>query len=132
MTVAVCDLAKADLIAPAFDTVLCCGPKHTIAHAQHFGQYFIDRDDGPFAPRRDQIERLLDYARQHPGRTLCYCNRGESRSTAVAIGVAIVQGVASCDARRSVIQHGRTFTPHRLILGHVASILGVELSDLIA
>lgn len=132
MSVAVCDLHRAEQIAHSFDTVLCCGPKVTIAHPQQHAEYFIDRDDGPFAPRRDQIKRLLDYARDHPGRTLCYCHKGESRSTAVAIGVAIVQGVNPCDARRAVIQHGTAFTPHRLILGHVASILGVELNDLLA
>lgn len=131
VAVAACDINRAEQIANAFDTVLCCGVKHTIVHPHHFGQYFIDRTDGIWAPRRDQIEHLLDYAQTHPGRVLCYCQQGRSRSTAVAIGVAILQGTAPRDARQAVIHQG-VFTPNPLILAHIASILGCNLTDITA
>jgi predicted protein tyrosine phosphatase len=132
VSVVACDIVTAERIAKSFDTVLCCGPDHHIDHPQWFGQTFIDRTDGHYAPRREQIERLLDYAREHPGRTLCYCQRGVSRSTAIAIGVAIMQGAMPSEARRAVIHYGRTLSPNRLVLAHVASILLVPLDELVA
>lgn len=129
MAVAAVDIIRAKQIAKAFDTVLCCGPKHTIDHPHHFGEYFIDRTDGPWAPRRDQIEHLLGYAQNHPGRVLCYCEQGRSRSVAVAIGVAILQGTPPHNARQAVSHRG-VFTPNPLILAHVASIVGCNLTDI--
>ena len=127
--ITVCNIVEAELLAPQYDTLITAGPHQSEVrwhHRHHIARHFIDATTGPLAPSRSAIATLLRFPRMRP--VLVHCHKGESRSTAVAIGIAIADGCAPLDAWAALeAQHpaGRAFTPNRLILAHVEDVLGV-------
>lgn len=125
----VCDLAEARTLAAGFDTVITAGPPHKqlgFTHPNHHIETFVDVTAGPMAPTVQKIRRLIRFAKRNTNNTLVHCHRGESRSTAVGIGILIARGMNPLDAYeilKAAQPAGRAFIPNPLILSHLEVVL---------
>ncbi|MBC8325432.1 MAG: dual specificity protein phosphatase family protein [Verrucomicrobia subdivision 3 bacterium] len=105
------------------------------AHPNHHREFFDDIcEDFHWGrePRREQVERILEFVRKQPEGTrfLVHCQAGISRSTATALGVLAALGWDENEVvARLAADHpeGRPFWPNRLILQHFDIVLKTGL-----
>mgnify|MGYP006270731213 CR=1 FL=1 len=106
-------------------------------HDDHLIVEFEDRvrrEEG--GPTLSQIDEILTWASQRlDRRILVHCKAGQSRSTAAAVGIAVLAGMAERDAFEHVFAScrpeekvaTRPFIPNRLVLTHIDTLLGTRL-----
>jgi predicted protein tyrosine phosphatase len=90
------------------------------------------------APTLAHAEQILSWAHPRLGRSiLVHCKAGQSRSTASALGIAVLAGMSEHDAWNHV-EHScrppekistRPFIPNLRLLGHFDVLLGTDLLD---
>lgn len=132
----VMNIDEARAYASSFPAVITAGPRRDELgweHGNHCVRSFADRTTGRYAPSLGDVHSMLDFAY---GKTvMIHCHRGESRSTAIAIGVAISAGWSAVNAVTALMSAhpvGRAFTPNTLIIEHIASLVRrPELSTLV-
>ena len=100
-------------------------------HGDHFIFSFHDVEDDQSSdyvvPTRKDIKDILEVAAQVPadGRLLVHCTAGKSRSTAVAIGILIQNGMAPQEAFDWMKAHRPAMFPNRLMIEYVDDYLGL-------
>ena len=129
--VTVASLAEANKVHADFAAVITAGPRLiqiNWRHPNHIVRSFYDvtdRDARGAATEADVRAMLAFGAGQDS--VLVHCHRGESRSTAIAIGLLVQAGATPTEAMhtlRSAHPVGRAFTPNPLVLGHIEAVLG--------
>ena len=129
--VTVTNLIEAAALAAQYPAIISAGPKRTETqwgHPNHYRQTFLDTLTGPYKPTQDDVEAVLHFAAKQPGKLLVHCHKGESRSTAIALGILIQRGATLEHASTQLLaahKPGRPFTPNLLILTHLEQLLGV-------
>jgi predicted protein tyrosine phosphatase len=129
--VTVVSLAEADELHNEFDVVISAGPRPSEVrwgHPRHLVRTFYDVTDlaARGAVTQADVTAMLTFAQPNQS-VLVHCHRGESRSTAVAIGLLVQAGntpTAAVERLRSAHPHGRQFIPNPLVLGYVEQVLG--------
>ncbi len=130
----VCNLREAELIAPEFDSVISLVPSTARALRLHQNRCFVPFDDVGFAtdgaaPTRRDIRKILRFVALPTDSLLVHCQYGQSRSTAVALGVYVSWGMAPDLAYRLLAaEHppGRPFIPNVLVLSLFDQALGLD------
>lgn len=88
------------------------------------------------APTLSQVDEILSWATYRLDRSiLVHCKAGQSRSTAAALGIAMLSGVSEADALQYVYAScrpsdkvcTRPFIPNTRLLAHVDTLLGTQL-----
>lgn len=132
VTIAVASLEEARRQADDFDAIISAGPKRSqcnFGHRNHLVRTFLDITAGRYAPTSADVAAMLDFAASCHGSLLIHCHQGESRSTAVAIGVWVQAGATpteACDLLVAAIPAGRTAKPNPLLLQLVEQHLGAS------
>lgn len=131
VNVAVVSLDEARRTAHQYAAVITAGPKASDAdfgHPMQRARTFADVTSGPMAPTLSAVHSLVEFGATRTDSLMIHCHRGESRSPAIAIGVAIAAGLTvdeACDAVRQWVPPGRTVKPNGLIVQHLEHLLGV-------
>lgn len=131
MNIAVVSLDEARSIASQYGAVITAGPKADDAEFGHPMQRvrtFLDTTSGPMSPTLSAVRSLVEFGATRTESLLIHCHRGESRSPAIAIGVAVAAGMSVDDACRTVqywVPDGRKVRPNGLIVQHLEQVLGV-------
>jgi predicted protein tyrosine phosphatase len=118
-------------VAHSYPAVITAGPdarEIAIGHPNHFIKTFGDTTDLRYGPTLRDVEALLDFAALNDGEILVHCHAGMSRSTATALGIAILRGYDWLDAYdllRRDHPEDRPFIPNSLILRHLETIFGI-------
>ena len=129
MVIVVRNLDEAKAEAHRFGAVVTAGPKASDAafgHPMQRARTFADTTSGPMAPSIAAVTSLVDFGAAHADSLLIHCHRGESRSPAIAIGVAVKLGHTvdeACDLVRTWAPPGRAIKPNPLIVQHLERIL---------
>lgn len=120
------DLVDAETTAGAFDAVVSLAGGHTGSWAlrDHRQRLYCPFDDvsiatDPDACTRAHAHTILDFTAGHTGTLLVHCLAGQSRSTAVALAVAVQRGYDPYDAAADLLAAHpaqRPFTPNPLVL----------------
>ena len=129
--VTVVSLAEANERHNDFDVVISAGPRPSEVrwgHPCHLVRTFYDVTDSAArgAVTQADVKAMLAFAGPNQS-VLVHCHRGESRSTAVAIGLLVQAGstpTAAVEQLQSVHPKGRQFVPNALVLTHVEALLG--------
>lgn len=129
--VTVTNIIEAQALAAQYPAIISAGPRRSEtqwSHPNHYGRTFLDTLTGPYKPTQGDVEALLHFAAQQPGKLLVHCHKGESRSTAIAIGILIQRGATlehATQQLQTAHKPARPFTPNLLILSHLEQVLGV-------
>ena len=132
VTITVTSLDEARHQADDFDAIISAGPKRSqcnFGHRNHLVRTFLDITAGRFAPTSADVAAMLDFAASCQGSLLIHCHRGESRSTAVAIGAWVQAGATTteaCDLLVAAMPAGRAPKPNPLLLQLVEHHLGAS------
>lgn len=135
VVIQVASLDEARIWHNEFDVVISAGVRPNEVrwdHPAHIVRTFHDGLAGRGSATVGAIAALLAFGDGRAGSMLVHCHRGESRSTAVAIGLMVQAGATPSEAVEQLkAQHpaARGFTPNALVLSHVEAVLG--LNDLV-
>jgi predicted protein tyrosine phosphatase len=127
--VIVANIIEAEATCHDYDTLITVGPKASEVqwgHPNHFVRTFVDVTSGKYAAKLADVASVLKYVRTRQGTLLVHCHKGESRSTAMALGILIQSGMSVTDANDTLIAshpQGRGFTPNLLMLAHIEQLL---------
>lgn len=130
----VCSLAEAEMIADEFDSVISLVRSEAKTLLQHRRRCFVPFDDvitardGSAASHRD-IRKILKFAAEPSSPMLIHCQYGQSRSTAVALGILVSWGVDPRVAYGHLAEShppGRPFVPNILVLSLFDQVLGLS------
>jgi predicted protein tyrosine phosphatase len=124
LDIQVCNLAEAEIIAAEFDAVISLVPSYASTLNTHRKRCCALFDDVVFAddvnaPTSAQVQQVLRFASTLDGPVLVHCQYGQSRSTAVALGILAARGEDPTEAYRRLEQehpYQRPFTPNVLVL----------------
>lgn len=123
----VSSLAEAERTARDFDSVISlagpAGGRGALKnHPRRLYCSFadvLDDTEGEGAPAgNEQVREILEFS-AGAGLLLVHCEYGQSRSAAVAVGVAVARGITPGDAARELLQAhpiGRPFVPNEWVL----------------
>lgn len=132
MVIQVASLDEARTLHNEFDVVISAGVRRDEVpwnHSAHIVRTFHDGLTGRGRATLGAIAALLTFGSRRTGSTLVHCHRGQSRSTAVAIGLMVQAGATPSEAVQQLkAQHpaDRAFTPNALVLSHVEAVLGMD------
>ena len=127
--VTVCNIVEAETLCHEYDTLITVGPRSREArwgHPDQIVRTFVDVTSGPYAPKLVDVAAVLKHTATRRGTVLVHCHKGESRSTAMAIGILIQSGssvTAACDTLIAAHPVGRAFTPNLLMLSFIEELL---------
>jgi predicted protein tyrosine phosphatase len=124
LDIQICNLAEAEIIAVEFDAVVSLVPSNASTLNSHRKRCCALFDDVVFAddlnaPTSAQVQHVLRFASALNGPVLVHCQYGQSRSTAVALGILAGRGEDPTAAYRRLEQehpYQRPFTPNVLVL----------------
>jgi predicted protein tyrosine phosphatase len=133
---------EAALWCHRYDSVLTVFAPGWMCDFGHDDQLIVEFEDRlrpeQGAPTLAHAEQILSWAHPRLGRSiLVHCKAGQSRSTASALGIAVLAGMSEHDAWNHV-EHScrppekistRPFIPNLRLLGHFDVLLGTELLD---
>lgn len=127
----VCNLDEANKIHAEFATVITAGPRRseiTWQHPHHIVRSFYDVTDrhARGAVTEADVRALLTFGAGRDS-VLVHCHRGESRSTAVAVGLMVQAGATPGEAVSLLLSahpNSRPFIPNPLVMMHVEAVLG--------
>jgi len=139
-TVQVRNRQEAVEMHPKFDAVISVvshAGDAAFAHPNHHREFFDDISDPTDwgrEPRREQIQRIIEFVRSQPenSRFLVHCQAGISRSTATALGVLATLGWSEEEALEFLVAThpaGRPFWPNSRVLAHFDTLLGTRLGE---
>jgi predicted protein tyrosine phosphatase len=123
----IANLADAERIARDFDSVISlAGPakgRGALKNHQHrlfcpFDDVLEDSEDEGVAAGAEQIREILGFT-SDAGLILVHCEYGQSRSTAVALGIAVALGTDPENAGAELLKahpNGRPFVPNEWVL----------------
>ena len=129
MNIVVVSLDEARRMASQYGAVITAGPKADAAdfgHPMQRVRTFIDTTSGPMSPTLSAVRSLVEFGATRTESLLIHCHRGESRSPAIAIGVAVAAGMSVDDACQAVqhwVPDGRKARPNGLIVQHLEQVL---------
>jgi predicted protein tyrosine phosphatase len=138
MKLYVTNLAEAEDLWPEFDAVIsladCKDDVAPIKSSQHHVQIFYDYDQIGVhgSPKLFQVSQILDFVTKIPedSNILVHCTYGASRSTAVAIAIAVQWGMSVREAVEYVYENRpdpkRWFSPNWLVLYWAEGILKID------
>ena len=112
------------LVSPALRNWDSWGDHHRIIRMDDVGGAELSE----FHPRVEHIEAALDFTRDltETDRLLVNCHLGQSRSTAMMIGVLIQHGMGVEAAFKTVAEHRPILLPNIMICGHIDTILALD------
>ncbi len=131
VNIAVVSLDEARRLAHQYGAVITAGPKADAAdfgHPMQRVRTFLDTTSGPMSPTVSAVRSLVEFGAGRTDSLLIHCHRGESRSPAIAIGIAVATGMSVDDACQAVqhwVPDGRKVRPNSLIVQHLEQVLGV-------
>jgi hypothetical protein len=123
----VVSLVKATAIRTEFDAVISAGVRPSWSHPCHIVRQFHDSLGGPGCATVEAVAALLAFGAGRGGSMLVHCQQGESRSTAIAVGLMVQAGATPTEAVTMLRQAhpvGRRFAPNALVMMHVEAVLG--------
>lgn len=130
MVMQVVSLDEARLCRSEFDAVVSAGVRPSEVrwdHPAHIVRPFHDGLSGRGCATVEAVAALLAFGAGRAGSMLVHCQRGESRSTAVAVGLMVQAGATPTEAvtvLRQAHPVGRRFAPNALVMMHVEAVLG--------
>lgn len=78
----------------------------------------------PWSPKLEDVRQVFDFSLKYLN-ILVHCQGGISRSTAMAIGLLIRDGVSVVDAVTQIHDQSPNMAPNYLILAHVDTLLNL-------
>ena len=123
----VVSLVEATAIRTEFDAVISAGVRPSWSHPCHIVRQFHDGLGGRGCATVETVAALLAFGADRSGSMLVHCQQGESRSTAIAVGLMVQAGVTPTGAVTMLRQAhpvGRRFAPNALVMMHIEAVLG--------
>jgi predicted protein tyrosine phosphatase len=123
----VVSLVEATAIRTEFDAIISAGVRPSWSHPCHIVRQFHDGIGGRGCATVEAVAALLAFGASRGGSMLVHCQQGESRSTAIAVGLMVQAGATPTEAvtmLRQAHPAERRFAPNALVMMHVEAVLG--------